>query len=93
MAPVVAKGGELGGVRGCCCGGVVILCPGDLENGLAGDSADPGSFSRDKMDETVVDEDALDEVDENELTELPEVDLEDEDEDDDPEPDRDDVGV
>jgi hypothetical protein len=69
-----------------------------LENGLAGESANPGSFSeRDKMDETVVVEDALDEVDENELTELleelPEVDLEEEDDDDDPEPDRDDVGV
>lgn len=70
----------------------MTLCPGDLENGLAGDSADSSSFSRrDKMDETVVDDDALDEVDENELNELPEVDLEDEDEDDDPEPDKDDV--
>jgi len=67
VAPAVVKGGELGGVHGCCCGGEVILCPGDFENGLAGDNVDPGSFSRgDKMDETVVDEDALDEVDENE---------------------------
>ena len=76
---------------------MVTLCPEDLENGLAGESASPGSFSeRDKMDEAVV-EDALDEVDKNELTELPEelpeVDLEEDDDDDDPEPDRDDVGV
>jgi hypothetical protein len=63
---VVVEGGELGGVHGCC-EGVANLYPGDLENGLAGVSANPGSFSgRDKMDETVVDEDALDEVDENE---------------------------
>jgi len=62
----VVKGGELGGVHGCC-EGVVNLCPGDLENGLARDSVDSGSFSgRNKMDETVVDEDALDVVDENE---------------------------
>jgi hypothetical protein len=45
------------------------------------------------MDETVVDEDAFDEVDENEWAELPEVDLEDEDEVDDPEPERDDVDL
>jgi hypothetical protein len=46
---------------------MVNLCPGDFENGLAGVSADPVSLSgRDKMDEAVVDEDALDEVDENE---------------------------
>jgi len=46
---------------------VANLCPGDFENGLAGVSANPGSFSgRDKTDETVVDEDAFDEVDENE---------------------------
>jgi len=68
--PAVANGGELGGVHGCCCcccGGVIILWPGDFENGLAGESADLGSFSgRDIMDETVVDEVALDEVDENE---------------------------
>ena len=63
----MVEGGELGGVDGCCCGGVVILCPGDFENGLAGHSVDPGCFSGgDKMDETVVDEDALDDVDENE---------------------------
>lgn len=99
VGPGVVAGDELGGVHGCCCccccGGEVNLCPGDLGNGLAQDSVDPSSFSgRDKMDETVVAEDALDEVDENELTELPEVDLEDEEEDeDDPEPDRDDVGV
>ena len=67
-APAVCKGGELGGVHGCCCcGDVSILCPGDFGNGLAGDSADPVSFSgRDKVDERVVNEDALDEVDENE---------------------------
>jgi hypothetical protein len=58
--------GNLGEVHGFC-GGVVSLCPGDFENGLAGVSANPGSFSgRDMMDETVVDEDAFDEVDENE---------------------------
>ena len=66
VAPTLVEGGELGGVHGCC-GGVVNLCPGDFENGLAGVSANPGSFSgRDKIDEAVVDEDALDEVDENE---------------------------
>ena len=66
VTPPVAEGGELGGVHGCC-GGVVNLCPGDFENGLAGVSANRGSLSgRDKTDEAVVDEDALDEVDENE---------------------------
>lgn len=65
VTPTVAEGGELGGVHGCC--GVVNLCPGDFENGFAGVSANPDSFSgRDKMEETIVDEDALDEVDENE---------------------------
>jgi len=66
VTPAVVEGGELGGVHGCC-GGVANLCPGDFENGLAGVSPNPGSFSgRDKTDETVVDEDAFDEVDENE---------------------------
>ena len=65
VTPTVVEGGELGGVHGCC-GGVVNLCPGDFENGLAGVSANPGSFSGGKMDETVVDEVAFDEVDENE---------------------------
>ena len=90
VTPVVVEG-LLGGVHGCC-GGVANLCPGDFENGLEGVSANPCSFSgRDKIDDTVVDEDALEDVDENEWTELPDVDLEDEDEVDDPEPDRDDV--
>lgn len=90
VTPVVVEG-LLGGVHGCC-GGVANLCPGDFENGFEGVSANPGSFSgRDKIDDTVVDEDALEDVDENEWTELPDVDLEDEDEVDDPEPDRDDV--
>ena len=61
----VVEGGELGGVHGCC-GGVANLCPGDFENGLAGVSVNLGSFSgKDSMDETVVEEDALDEVEEN----------------------------
>jgi hypothetical protein len=63
----VVEGGELGGVHGCCVDMLANLCPGDFENGLAEVSANPGSFSgRDKTDETVVDEDAFDEVDENE---------------------------
>ena len=68
VIPTVVGGGELGGCRG----GVVNLCPGDFENGLAGVrvigfTTNPGSFSgKDKMDETVVDEVALEEVDENE---------------------------
>lgn len=66
VIPTVVEGGELGGVH-VCCGGVVNLYSGDFENGFAGVSAKPGSFSgRDRMDEAVVDEDALDEVDENE---------------------------
>ena len=90
VTPVVVEG-LLGGVHGCW-GGGANLCSGDFENVSAGVSANPGSFSgRDKIDDTVVNEDALDDVDENEWTELPEVDLEDEDEMDDPEPDRDDV--
>ena len=64
--PTEVGGGELGVVLGCC-GSVVNLCPGDFENGLAGVSVNPASFSgKDKMDEAVVDEVALDEVDENE---------------------------
>ena len=45
------------------------LCSGEFGNGLAGVSANPGSFSgRDKIDDIVVqvDKDALDDVDENE---------------------------
>ena len=65
VTPVLVEG-LLGGVHGCC-GGVANLCSGDFGNGLAEVSANPGSFSgRDKIDDTVVDKDALDDVDENE---------------------------
>ena len=65
VTPVVVEG-LLGGVHGCC-GGVANLCSGDFGNGLAEVSANPGSFSgRNKIDDTVVDKDALDDVDENE---------------------------
>ena len=65
LAPLLVEG-LLGGVQGCC-GGVANLCSGEFGNGLAWVSFHPGSFSvRDKIDDTVVDKDALDDVDENE---------------------------